>query len=66
MATQFNLAYVKPTADGKHVTAVIVDRDWTRFTFHPQVYELGMDEEGPVVRFPTHMLVRPDVLDLER
>ncbi len=43
MATQFNLAYVKPTADGKHITAVIVDRDWTRFTFHPQVYELDLE-----------------------
>ncbi len=66
MATQFHLAYVKHTADGKHVTAVIVDRDWTRFTSHPKVQELDSTDEGPLVRFPKHMLARPDLLDLER
>lgn len=62
---QFRLANVKPRADGKHVTAVIVDPDWDRFTEHPEVSVIQDTDEGPLVMFPAHMRWG-SILDLDR
>jgi hypothetical protein len=68
MSRQFRLAYVRPSADGKMVTATIIDHDFDRFTnLTADVKLLGDDHDGnPIVRFPARKLVAGNVLDLDR
>lgn len=69
MARQFRLAYIRLSADGKTITATVVDHDWTRETYFEcpaDVQILEQDAEGcPVVRFPKHRLAL-NVLDFDR
>ena len=69
MARQFRLARIRPSADGKTITATVVDRDWTRETYLAcpgDVTVIAQDAEGcPVVRFPERKLAL-NVLDFDR
>jgi hypothetical protein len=67
---QFNLIDIRPSADGKYVTAVICDKDWNTDTLYDALCDrpfqfIDETDYGPRVRFPKRMLVG-SVLDLDR
>lgn len=67
MTRQFNLCYVKVSADGKTVTAMINDKDYNRYTtFTPDVKFSHSTDEGDFYKFPKSKLVGGNVLDLDR
>ena len=70
MARQFRLIDVRPSADGRTVTATVADADWTRFTEPPaDVQVLPTPPHFPyaaVVRFPARKLVCGNILDFDR